>query len=113
MNRVGELPPPGVVEVDNCQSRSQFPEQARLGCEVVVHRRMEVQVVSGQVREDRDREVNGVGAAQRKRVRGNLHRACRIAGGDHLSEGVLHVDRLGRRPHDGVLDPADHARDGA
>ena len=44
---------------------------------------------------------------QRQRVRGDLHRAGRVAGVEHAAEGRLQVDRLRRRPLDLLLDPAD------
>ena len=55
----------------------------------------------------RDREADPVGAVQRERVRGDLHRAGAVAGVGHPAEGRLQVDRLRRRALDRLLDPAD------
>ena len=48
-----------------------------------------------------------------QRVRGDLHRAGAVAALEHPPEGRLQVDRLGRRPLDLLLDPADHLLDRA
>ena len=74
---------------------------------------MEVEVVLGQVGEDRGREVDRVGAAQLERVRGDLHRAGPVAAVEHLAERPLQVDRLRRGALHLALDAADHALDGA
>ena len=65
-----------VVDADhgNACVRWRFRvEQPCLGVEVVLHRRVEVQVVARQVGESADREVHAVDAAQRQRVAGDLH----------------------------------------
>ena len=73
---------------------------------------MKVEVILGQVGEDRDGEVDRVGAVQRERVRGDLDRACSVAPVEHLAECALQIDRLGRRALHLALDAADHALDG-
>src|SRR3954449_11614026 len=72
-----------VVHVDH---RDLGPglEQPALGEEVVLHRRMEVEVVLREVREDRARPVDRIGAAERERVRGDLHHNRLVAGVAHL-----------------------------
>ena len=74
---------------------------------------MEVEVVLGQVGEDRGGEVDRVGPVELERVRGDLHRAGPIAASSISRNVALQVDRLRRRPLDLVLDAADHALDGA
>ena len=95
------------LELD--QRGSTLPhEQDPLGSEVVLHARMEVEMVLAQVGEDLDGEIDRVGPVQDERVRGDLHRAGVVARLEHAGEGSLQVDRLGRRPLD-VLDlTADH-----
>ena len=69
--------------------------------------RMEVEVVLGQVGEQRHLEVDRVGPVQRQRVRGHLHHAGPVARLQHPPKGRLQIDRLRRRPLDLLLDPAD------
>ena len=57
----------GVVDVDDRHRRAGF-EQAPLRRVVVVHRRVEVEVVLREVREDRGSPVDRVGAAECERV---------------------------------------------
>jgi hypothetical protein len=64
---------------------------------------MEVEVVLGEVGEDRRAEMDPVHAPQLQRVRGDLHRASPIARVQHRAERALQVDRLGRGAHDGTL----------
>ena len=58
----------GVVDVDDRPLRVEFHEQLALGVEVVLHRRMEVEMVLRQVREDRGGEMDRVGAVELKGV---------------------------------------------
>src|SRR3954470_24980226 len=62
----------GVVDVDHGGLRAGR-EQAALGGEVVLHRRVEVEVVLREVREDRDVPVDRVGAVELERVARDLH----------------------------------------
>ena len=70
---------------------------------------MEIEVVLGEVGEDRRGEVDRVGAVEVQRMRGHLHHARPVARVEHLGEGALQIDGLRRRAQDLVLDPADHA----
>ena len=101
-----------VVDVDHRGAGLGLDEQPPLGREVVLHRRVEVQVVLGQVREDRDGEVDRVRAPQFQGMGGDLHHARPIATIDHLAKRALQVDRLRSRANHFVLLPADHRRDG-
>ena len=93
--------------------RAATVEQAPLGGEVVLHRRVEVEVVLGEVGEDRDGEVDRVGAAQLERVGGDLHGAALIPGVDHLPERGLKVDGLRGGALDLPLHPSDDRLHGA
>ena len=74
---------------------------------------MEVEVVLGEVREHPAGEADSGHAAQLERVRGDLHRAGHVAAVHHAAEGLLQVDRLGRRALDLLLDSRHHALDRA
>src|SRR3954454_17588914 len=111
-----EPPAVGVVDVDHGGLRAGL-EQAALGREVVLHRRMEVEVVLREVREDRDVPVDRVGAVELEGVARDLHDDGLVADVAHLGEGALQVDGLGRgadhRPFlaaDDGGDRADEAR---
>ena len=82
-------------------------EQSALGLKVVLHVGVEVEVVLGEVGEGGDREADPIASPQRKRMRGDLHRAGSIAPVEHPPEGGLEVDRLRGRSHDLLGDPAD------
>ena len=86
-----------VADVDGRGRRSSPQEQPPLGVEVVLHRRVEVEVVLAQVREDERREPDPVEAPERRAVRGRLHGAAPVPGVEHLAEEPLEVDRLGGR----------------
>ena len=105
---LGEPPAPLVVDHDDRASDVELLEQPQLGREVALHVGMEVEVVLAQVRERRGREVDAVGAVQLERMRGDLHRARAVARVEHLPEGRLQVDRLGRRAHRRAHAAADH-----
>ena len=104
---LGEAAAVGVVDVDD-RGAGARPRTACAWREVVLHVGVEVEVVLGQVGEQRHLEVDRVGAVQRQRVRGDLHRAGPVAALQHPPEGRLQVDRLRRGPLDLLLDPADH-----
>jgi hypothetical protein len=70
-------------------------------------------MIQGQVREDRRREADRVGAVQLQRVRGDLHHAGLIPSVEHLLERPLQIDRLRRGLLNLVLDPADQTLDHA
>ena len=93
-----------VVHVHHRQPR--LLEQPALGREVGVHRLVEVEVVLGEVREHAAREADARHAAELEGVRGDLHRRGAVAAVAHAPEGLLEVDRLGRRSLDVLL----HAR---
>ena len=139
-DRVGELggepPAVGVVDVDHADARARGRarrrhtrhlgaprrrargsrvryEQPPLGQEVALHGGVEVEVVLGQVGEDRSGEAHAGRAAQLQSVRGDLHRAGALAAIEHRAEVSLQVDRLGGGAGDGTLGPADEGRDGA
>ena len=95
-----QLPAPGVADVDRGRRRRRPDEQLPLGREVVLHRRVEVEVILAQVREHERVEANAIETMQRRRVRGRLERDAAVAGVEHLAKRALEVDRLRRRPHD-------------
>ena len=70
-------------------------EQPRLGVEVVLHRRVEVEVVPRQVGEAADREVDAVDAPEAQRVAGHLHHHGVDALFDHQRQQGLQIGRLG------------------
>jgi hypothetical protein len=121
---VGELAAVWIAHVDGRGRAS--PVEVRLGeepalrVEVVLHRRVEVEVVLGEVREDERAEADAEQALERRAVRGRFERAAAIAGVEHLAEGALEVDRLRRSarrraalPADPVLDRPEEARPAA
>jgi len=101
-----------VVHVGDGHSGPGLPEPA-LGREVGFHRVVEVQVILGQVGEDRRRPVDGVGAVQVEGVRADFHRAGLVPRRQHRREVCLQVDRLGCRAPGLALLPADHGRHGS
>ena len=88
-------------------------EQPRLGVEVVLHRRMEVQVVAGQIGEPAHGEVHGVDPAQGQRVAGHLHHDGVDAALDHHGEQRLQVGGLRGGERAGLVAPVDPDADGA
>src|SRR3954447_25753918 len=105
-------PAVGVVEVDDGGLRARL-EQAALGGEVVLHRRMEVEVVLREVREHRDVPVDRVGAVEVEGVARHLHDDRLVAGVAHLGEGPLEGDGLGRGPDHRPFVAADDGGDRA
>ncbi len=90
-----------VVGVDDRPSvlAEEGVEEVALGFEVAVHVAVEVEVVAGQVREDRDREAATVHALQLQRVRGDLEHRVAAARVHHLAEERLEVRGLGSGAH--------------
>ncbi len=72
-------------------------EELHLRLEVSLHRAVKIEMVLGQVREDRDVPFEAARAVLRKRVRGNFHRRRFAAGVHHLREQFLQFERLRRR----------------
>ena len=67
-----EPPTIGIADVDDAHPRRRAfagQEQQALGEKVILHRRMEVQMVLRQVREDGRGKANAAGAPERERVR--------------------------------------------
>ena len=65
-----------IVDVDNRRCvRRRHLEQPALGREVLLHVRVEVEMVAGQVGEGARGELNPVGAPQRQGVRRHFHHA--------------------------------------
>ena len=69
-------------------------EQQRLGLEVVLHRRVEIQVILAQVRKRHHVEVHAAHAAQLQSVAGYLHHQVRGAFGNHACQQGLQRGRL-------------------
>ena len=103
---IGEHPPPGhlpelvaprVVEVEHrvaVLAQVGVEEQA-LGREVGVHVAVEIEVVAGEVGEDRDLEAAPEDALQAQGVRGHLEHAVGAARVDHLLEEMLEIRGFG------------------
>ena len=116
--QVGGKPPTvGVVDVDDGRRRAIAGvgrhEQESLRREVVLHARVEVEVVLGEVGEGRDVEVDRGGTTELEGVRGDLHHAGPVAGVEHPPERPLQVDRLRGGPLDLLHRPADDLLDRA
>ena len=107
----GQARAPGVVDVDDPHPRAGL-EQPALGEEVLLHGRVEVEMVLAEVREHRDGPVDRVRAVQLQRVAGDLHRARGVAAVGHLGERGLEVDGLRRRAGEGPLAARDDALHG-
>ena len=106
----GQPPPVLVAEIDDARSWALAPlgqEQPALGEEVLLHRRVEVQVVLGEVGEDDGREGDRTDPLQCKGVGGDLHRTGPVARVEHRPQVGLQVDRLGRGAEDRPVLPAD------
>ena len=84
---VGHPPSPAVVGDDD-RGRGAV-EQRRLRAEVLLHVRVEVEMVLGQVRERADRELDPPDPSHRQRVAGHLHRDVRRAALAHHREQCL------------------------
>ena len=70
-------------------------EKSRLGIEVILHRRVEVEVVTRQVGEAADREFDPVDASEAQRMAGHLHHHCVDALLQHQRQQGLQIGRLG------------------
>jgi hypothetical protein len=81
----------GVVDVDHAQLWIAC-EQASLGLEVVLHRGVEVEVVLGQVGEQRGGEVGALDSLLGERVGGDLDRGRTVAAVEHRAQARLQVD---------------------
>ncbi len=108
---------PLVVDVHQAASRASGGEERRLGGEVVLHVRVEVEVVAPEVEEDGDVEDDPVDAPHHQGMARHLHRAGLDAGVDHPPEEAVQVGRLrrGQRARDVLAedpgaDRADHGR---
>ncbi len=99
----GQPRPVWIVHVDHGNPRRGVREQSLLGLEVVLHRRVEIEVILRQVREDRRGQMDRVGPMQRQRVRGDLDRTRLVTGLEHRPERPLQVDRLRSRALDIAL----------
>jgi hypothetical protein len=82
-----------------------------LGREVRLHVAVEVEVIAGQVGEDAGGEAQLVRAAQRERVRRDLHHARAAAFLQHVAQHLLQLGRFGRRPRRVELARADAVAD--
>ena len=101
-----------VIDVDHRVLR-RGREQTALGGEVVLHRLVEVEMVLGQIGEDRRREMDRIGAVELEGVGRDLHGTRHVARGQHRRERLLEIDGFRRCPLHVVLDAADHALDRA
>ena len=91
-------------------------EQPPLGEPIALERAVEVEMVLRQIREHRHVEREPLGARERERVRGHLHRHAPHPAVAHVREHRLQIERLRRRlvgrarlVAEHVLDRADHA----
>ena len=96
-----------------CVRRRLGVEQPRLGVEVVVHRRVEVQVVARQVGEAADREFHAVDPAESERVAGHLHHHGVDARLQHRRQQRLQLGRLGCGQRAWLIAPVDPHADRA
>ena len=74
----------------------QSSEESRFRLEVIRHRLVKIEMVLGQVGENRDVPFESAGAILRERVRGDFHGRGFAAGIGHLREQFLKVERLRR-----------------
>jgi hypothetical protein len=112
-----------IVMVQNRPARSRplgRSKEYALGCRVLFHCPVKIQMIASQVSEHRGVKMNTVHARQRQGVRGHLHGELRAAALFELGRQPDHVQRLGRRVHGlakltrkAVLDGADHRGDAA
>ena len=110
---VDEPAPVGVVDVDQPESGPLGREQAGLRGEVVLHVRMEVEVVTTEVGEHRDVEDDPVDPAHHQRVAGDLHRAGVHAALAHQCEERVQVGGLRGGQLRLHVDTGDAGADGA
>ena len=102
-----ELAAVPVVGVHDGDTDTLGREQRGLGDEVLLHRRVVVEVILGQVREARSRERDAVDAVLRERMRRHLHGHGRDTGVAHPREQCLQLVGLGRRARDGDVRAGD------
>ena len=77
-----------------------------LGGEILVHGVVVVEVIAGEIGEDRDIERNAEDPLLRQRVRGNFHHGFSRALADSLRENLVEFERLGRGVRRGQIFPA-------
>ncbi len=94
-----EADAPLVVHADDAALRVLGREERRFGAEVVRHRLVEVEMVLGQVGEQRDVEDGAVDAVLGEGVAGDLHHHVDGARLAHDREQGVQVGRLGRGAH--------------
>ena len=93
-----QLLAPRIVDVDDRRrSRRQHLEQPPLGCEVLLHVAVEIEMIARQVREDARRESDAGHALQHQRMRRDFHRAGTAAAIDHFAKQPLHFRGFRRR----------------
>src|SRR6266496_5851663 len=105
-----------VADVDRGRRPLALDEEPALRVEVALEGSVEVEMILAEVGEGEGAEANAVEPAQLGTVGGRLERATPIACAEHLTEGALEVDRLGRRTEcraalapDQALDRAEQA----
>src|SRR6266496_4867368 len=86
-----------VADVDRGRRPLALDEEPALRVEVALEGSVEVEMILAEVGEGEGAEANAVEPAQLGTVGGRLERAAPIACAEHLTEGALEVDRLGRR----------------
>ena len=79
----------------------QAGEKFHLRLEIILHRPVKIEMVLGEVGEDRDVPFEATNPVLRERVRRDLHRGGLAASVDHLREQFLNFERLGRCPNRG------------
>ena len=112
--RVGQLggEAPAVLVADvHCRGWAALHKEPALRLEVVLHVRVEVEMLVAQVGEHERSEAHTVEAVQCRRVGRRLHRHRPVARVEHLPEEPLEVDRLRRRSLDAATLAADAGLD--
>ena len=92
-------------------------EQRLLGCEILFHRMVKIQMIPRQIREDRAGEIHAVHPPQCQRVGRDLHGHVRPALRRQFRKNSVQVERfrrgVDRRQHAArqmILDGPDHGR---
>jgi hypothetical protein len=80
-----------IVDVEHLARREI--EQLALRCDVAFEGAVKIEVVARDVGQHRGRKADVVDALQRQRVRGDFHRDGRRAGGAHLRQQRVQVER--------------------
>ena len=89
-----------VIEVHDGAIAHRRCEQPRLGEEVLLHRRVVVEMILREVGEHRHRVPDAVDAVLIEPVRGDFHRDGGHALVGHPGDEALQIGRLGRRPRE-------------